>query len=727
MLLRVSRLRVVRAFALCVLLAIVALPGQALQAASGSFTLIGRADGGVRSGQHLALSDTLVIVSNDSGVHVRYTIDLRWVRDSLPKIDQDDEIEVEIQLLPDGTLVASSIENVSGRSGTENQGQSTGSQHIDEQPDTHGKEEQDRPEANAVSTDLTATPTSTATATSTATRTASATAAATPTRTATPTITATPTSTAMPTGTATATLTSTVTATGTATPTATSTATSTPTPTATNTPVPHADLALAKNVSNAAPNLGDTIIFTVTLTNLGPNTATGVQVTDLLPPGLTFVSATPSQGTYSSLTGLWSVGSVTTSTARTLQIQATVASPSGLTNTASVTHSDLLDPVSSNNAASVTETPKQADLALSNVASDSAPNVGNTITFTVTLTNGGPGTATGVQVTDMLPSDLTFVSAATSQGTYSSLTGLWNVGTVTTATPQTLRLQATVTSSSALTNTATVTASNQLDPSSANNAASATEKPKRADLALSKIVSTAAPNVGGTITFTVTLSNNGPDQATNVQVTDLLPAGLSFVSSSTAQGSYSSVTGIWNVGTVTTTTPLRLMLNAQVTNTSALTNTATISHSDQFDPSTANNAANASETPQQADLVLDFSASLSSIPVSLGSVLTLTVRNTGPDTATNITITMVKGGSSPGSGILSYIGLGRITHGGYTPATGVWSIGTLGSGETATLEFQVIGLAAGTPVTDTATITHSDQFDPNTSDNSDSVTVTVIP
>ena len=62
--------------------------------------------------------------------------------------------------------------------------------------------------------------------------------------------------------------------------------------------------------------MGDTITYTVTLSNNGPNTATGVQVTDLLPAGLSFVSATPSQGTYDPGTGLWTVGTVTRRIAR---------------------------------------------------------------------------------------------------------------------------------------------------------------------------------------------------------------------------------------------------------------------------------------------------------------------------------------------------------------------------------------------------------------------------
>ena len=57
-----------------------------------------------------------------------------------------------------------------------------------------------------------------------------------------------------------------------------------------------------------------------------------------------------------------------------------------------------------------------------------------------------------------------------------------------------------------------------------------------ADLAVTKTVSDATPNVGDQITFTVTLSNNGPNDATGVQVTDLLPAGLTFVSANSQPG-----------------------------------------------------------------------------------------------------------------------------------------------------------------------------------------------
>ena len=66
-----------------------------------------------------------------------------------------------------------------------------------------------------------------------------------------------------------------------------------------------------------------------------------------------------------------------------------------------------------------------------------------------------------------------------------------------------------------------------------------------ADLSLSKIVDDATPTVGSDVTFTVTVSNAGPNNATNVSATDQLPAGYTYVTSTASQGSYDDATGVW--------------------------------------------------------------------------------------------------------------------------------------------------------------------------------------
>ena len=170
---------------------------------------------------------------------------------------------------------------------------------------------------------------------------------------------------------------------------------------------------------------------------------------------------------------------------------------------------------------------------------------------------------------------------------------MWTVGTVSPGAPQTLSITATVVSPAAQTNTGTISDADQFDPNTANNTASATETPQQADLSVTKTVSDATPNVGDQITFTVTLSNQGPDAATGVQVTDLLPAGLTFVQRDPSQGSYNNVSGVWTVGTVSPGAPQTLSITATVVSPAAQTNTGTISDADQFDPNTANNTASA--------------------------------------------------------------------------------------------------------------------------------------
>jgi uncharacterized repeat protein (TIGR01451 family) len=476
-----------------------------------------------------------------------------------------------------------------------------------------------------------------------------------------------------------------------------------------------ADLALTKTVNDATPNVGDTVTYTVTVSNLGPDPATNVSVSDLLPAGLTFVSATPSEGTYDSTSGVWTVGTVDLTAAQTLVITALVVSPNTETNTASISHADQFDPNTGNNTANVTVTPQQADLALTKTVSNATANVGDTVIFTVTLTNNGPDAATGVEVTDLLPAGLTFLSATPSQGSYISSTGLWTVGTVAMAATPTLQIQATVASPNAQTNTATISHSDQFDPDSGNNQASVTVTPQQADLALTKTVNDATPNVGDTVTFTVTLTNNGPDAATSVSVADVLPVGLTFVSATPSQGSYTSTTGIWNVGTVAVGTPETLTITATVSSPNAETNTATISHADQFDPDTGNNTASVTVTPQQADLAVGKQVSDPTPNVGETITYTITVANNGPDTATGVTLQdVLPAGVSYQSS--------SATEGSYDLATSTWTVGTVAVGTPQTLSITVL-VVSPNPASNTASISHSDQFDPDTSNNSDTASI----
>jgi uncharacterized repeat protein (TIGR01451 family) len=117
-----------------------------------------------------------------------------------------------------------------------------------------------------------------------------------------------------------------------------------------------------------------------------------------------------------------------------------------------------------------------------------------------------------------------------------------------------------------------------------------------ADIAVGKSVSDATPAIGTNITFTITTSNRGPNDATGITVSDPLPAGLTFVSASASQGSHSATTGTWSVGSLANGASASLQLTATVTGTSAVTNTATRSGSSPGDYDPANDTASAQVT-----------------------------------------------------------------------------------------------------------------------------------
>jgi uncharacterized repeat protein (TIGR01451 family) len=322
-----------------------------------------------------------------------------------------------------------------------------------------------------------------------------------------------------------------------------------------------ADLVVSKTVDNPRPNVGDTVTFTITLDNLGPSTSQNVVVNDLLPSGLDYVSHTASTGSYVSNTGVWTVGNVAAGVTNTLTIVATVKTPASgqpalpQKNTATAT-STTPDPNPNQNTGASTVTPKQADLPWSKSSTIPRPRSATRSRSRSAVDNFGPDTATKVVVNDLLPTGVTYVSYSATQGTY--VPGHRRLDRrhrdhERLPDPDDPRDGDRPTSGlpPAVTNTATVTGT-EYDPDPSNNTDSVTETPQYADLAVDKVVSDATPNVGDTITYTVTLSNKGKDTAAGVTILDQLPAGLQFVSAIPSQGTYDAGTGIWDVGTVDT-------------------------------------------------------------------------------------------------------------------------------------------------------------------------------
>lgn len=391
-----------------------------------------------------------------------------------------------------------------------------------------------------------------------------------------------------------------------------------------------ADLYVLKTVDNQSPGNLATIHYSVTVTNSGPDTATNVQIIDYLPTGVTYVTSSSPDGTPvftpanpgmgTGATVALTVGTLANQASGVLNITTTVQDNTNITNSASVSHSDQFDPNTNNNTSVAGGSPNGADLILFKTVDKSSPNPGDPIVFTITILNNGPTTATNVQVTDQLPTGVAFVSDTESQGTYTSVNGIWAVGNVTTGQtpPPTLTIHATAPQNQT-TNSASVTHSDQTDPNSGNNNASVTITPAGADLAVSGTVDKATPKFGDPLTFTVTVFNNGPNAATNVRVSDSVPGGFALSTATPSQGTYDSNAGTWTVGALANQASATLTFAGQVNSANQIQNQASVS-SDQYDPNTTNNNVTTTTTPippQLANVAITQSAAC--VPLGNGS------------------------------------------------------------------------------------------------------------
>ena len=471
---------------------------------------------------------------------------------------------------------------------------------------------------------------------------------------------------------------------------------------------PEADLSLTKTASNPNPAVDDEVDYTLTASNAGPNDATGVTIQDSLPAGLDFIDASPGcdneNGTVKCDVGTIATGATASVTIRTHTTAAVAGMSVG--NLATVSGNEQ-DPTPANNQAAATITVQPlVDLELKKVASNPAPAAGGPVSYSLTLLNNGPSPATGVTITDPLPTGLSFGSATPGQGSCSASgqTVTCNLGTLAAGGTALVTITADVAASATgttLKNTASASANEPIaQPELTSSEASITPVAK-ADLSLTKTASNPNPAVDDEVDYTLTASNAGPNDATGVTIQDSLPAGLDFIDASPGCDNENGTVKC-DVGTIATGATASVTIRTHTTAAVAgmsVGNLATVSGNEQ-DPTPANNQAAATITVQPlVDLELKKVAS-NPAPAAGGPVsYSLTLLNNGPSPATGVTITdplptgLSFGSATPGQGSCSASG-----------QTVTCNLGTLAAGGTAlvTITADVAASTAGTTLKNTA-------------------------
>ncbi|HPS70347.1 MAG TPA: S-layer homology domain-containing protein [Candidatus Cryosericum sp.] len=484
-------------------------------------------------------------------------------------------------------------------------------------------------------------------------------------------------------------------------------------------------LEMTKTVDQGTTGVNQTRTFTLKVVNQNAVPANSVNVDDYLPAGWQFIGSSASWvlnngvspswpgtavtptidgtrltfATSASVAGTDDAGGASGSANDTLWVQfqatATSSAVQGVnTNTAVATGIDPGNHPVGSSMGSVPVTVSKPELSISKTATPETQVVGQNVTFTITVRNTGNQACTGAVVTDTLPVWLAYVSSSPA-ATVSSGTVTFDAVSVPANGTATFTVVARVMKNapdrSILTNSALVNGKDGAGNTITAGPATTTVAVSAPLLTVNK---TGAPNpvkAGGTLEYTISITNGGSQAATGVTVTDPVPANVTFVSADNGGVNTSGVVS-WTGLTVSAGGSLTLHWSGTVANPIAdntqLTNTATVD-SVQAGPVSSAPAVNVvSSAPQ-----LNICKTASQNPVRAGNTFTYTIRyaNTSTMDVTGALIsetyptgvTFVSASPAPTSG------------------NNTWSIGNLGAGSSGII---TITVAVGGAVTDGTTL-----------------------
>ena len=487
------------------------------------------------------------------------------------------------------------------------------------------------------------------------------------------------------------------------------------------------DLELDKSVNITNPSVDQMVTFTVRVTNDGPNRATGINVEDILPNGYGDVVSISNGGSINNGTITWDGLALDVNESVALRYRATIHPMQegfDYKNIAQVTAADQddVDSTPNNDDGDQSEddedyayvTPPDIineliDLELVKRVNVAVPQPGEVVTFRVTVLNASQTNATGVSVEDVLPNGFTNIANISDGGSLNGNIITWTGLSVGGFEEVRLTYEAEIVQPASginYTNVAQVTAADQDDVDSTPNNDDGdqseddedklTTSPQEANLCLTKTVSDMNPEIRDVVTYTLTVTNKGPFNATGVDVVDYLPIKYCSEFANISNGGILFGETIeWSDLEIDSGESIVLTFDATVASNAFgqnVLNLAEITDADQFDPnSTPGNLGAEPVEDDEAmaiftvgktsDLELTKSASREIVDANDWITFTLTLRNNGPD---EVAYTQVVDYVPDG-----YTDLVEISHGGKVVQNRIiWDIRDINAGEFLALTFE---------------------------------------
>ncbi|MGW5964747.1 beta strand repeat-containing protein, partial [Bacillus altitudinis] len=493
----------------------------------------------------------------------------------------------------------------------------------------------------------------------------------------------------------------------------------------TTTQINSAILTAQKNSNVSTVDIGQDIIYSVTITNSGNVNATNVIFTDVIPDGTSFEpNSFTLNGTIienaNTITGV-PIGNIAPneSVIVAFHINANeIPSINPITNQASVSFQHIVNPanppVSKNiTSNSVITTIESAILTTTKIGDKTFATIGDTITYTTTITNTGNIPANNVIFSDPIPSWTQFVAGSVIvDGTplpSTSITSGIGINTIIPNQTVTIIFQVQIVSNPStftpeLQNLAFVNfqynVGNALQAQPGNVETNVfVTSIHSAILSAVKTASTAFANIGDTITYTVLIQNSGSTNATNVNFSDLIPAGTTFIENSFAVNG-STIPGAnpnngVNIGTVSTNSSLTVTFQVIVTSTppsNPITNVASVQYEFLVDPTSppvtgtiTSNSASTQINNATVTTVLEANRTI----VSIGDIITYTATLTNTGNFPANSVLLINGVPEGALFVPNSVTLNGISLPDASPTLGI-PVGIIAPGDSATITFQFL-------------------------------------
>ncbi|WP_295112191.1 Ig-like domain repeat protein [uncultured Methanobrevibacter sp.] len=490
------------------------------------------------------------------------------------------------------------------------------------------------------------------------------------------------------------------------------------------TSLPVVDLRINKTVNVLNANVNDYIEYTINVVNAGPSKATGVNVTEHLSPLLKFVDSRTWIGNYDNLTNVWNIPELEVNVPVSLVLTVQVIANGTIENVVSITANENDTNKSNNNYTSenVTALPI-VDIMVNKTVNMTLVNVSDLVEFTIIVKNNGPSNASDVGIVDKLDSKLKFVSFDSSRPgiIYNDSTGKAIIGNLNAGETVVLNIVARVLAMGEIPNTVNAT-SRENDTNVSNNHGDSENITALAvvDLGINKTVNVTVVNVTDLVEYTITVRNNGPSNATGVNVFDKLDLKLEFVSFASSRPgiTYDSNSGIALVGNLDVNETVILTITAKVIEMGEISNAVNVTSAENDTNKSNNNGSSDNVTSLPiVDLQINKTVSVNAVKIGEEFTYYITVVNNGPSTATNVNVL---------ENLSEYLTLieNTASKGNYDLKNSIWHIGNLTKDESATLKL-VVKAVSNVTIVNVVYVTGSENDTNLTNNNCTSDNVTV--